>query len=156
MTQPRQGNFVIFLGVFLGYFQAPDKFELRKKNTDKHEGSFLDLNIKTDDGKFDFGLFVERDYLSLFSIARIPDKPSNVTFSIIYCVIGAESLRIARASSNPESFSTAPKGSRGYQRVSIGKISGSILNCFNVNIVSNFNNFNNISQSNQELRNLIS
>ena len=149
MTQPRQGNFVIFLGVFFGYFQAPDKFELRKKNTDKHEGSFLDLNIKTDNGKFDFGLFVD-------TIARMPDKPSNVTFSIIYCVIGAESLRIARASSNPESFSTAAKGSRGYQRVSIGKINGSILNCFNVNIVSNFNNFNNISQSNQELRNLIS
>ena len=35
------------------------------------------------------------------------DKSSNVPYSIVYSAIGAESLKIARASNNPESFSTA-------------------------------------------------
>ena len=39
----------------------------------------------------------------------MPDKSSNVPSSIVYSAIGAESLRIARASNNPESFSTAIK-----------------------------------------------
>ena len=39
----------------------------------------------------------------------MPDKSSNVPSSINYSAIGAESLRIARASNNPESFSTAVK-----------------------------------------------
>ena len=36
----------------------------------------------------------------------MPDKSSNVPSSIVCSAIGAESLRIARASNNPESFST--------------------------------------------------
>ena len=43
----------------------------------------------------------------LYSIVRVPDKSSNVPSSIVYSAIGAESLRIARVSNNPESFSTA-------------------------------------------------
>ena len=39
----------------------------------------------------------------------MPDKSSNVPPSIVYSVTGAESLRIARASNNPGSFSTAIK-----------------------------------------------
>ena len=39
----------------------------------------------------------------------MPDKSSNVPSSIVYSAIGAESLRIARVSNNPESFSTAIK-----------------------------------------------
>ena len=37
------------------------------------------------------------------------DKSSNVPSSTVYSAIGAESLRIARASNNPESFSTSIK-----------------------------------------------
>ena len=44
-----------------------------------------------------------------FSIIRMPDKLSNVPSSIVYSTIGAESLRVARESNNPESFSTAIK-----------------------------------------------
>ena len=36
----------------------------------------------------------------------MPGKSSNAPSSIVYSAIGAESLRIARASNNPESFST--------------------------------------------------
>ena len=73
----------------------------------------------------------------------MPDKSSNVPSSIVYSVIAAESLRIASAGNNPESFSTAlkPRIARmSRQEVSIGKIL----------------DFNNVCQSKQELLNLIS
>ena len=79
-----------------------------KGNADKHEASLLDSDIKIKDGKFHFDLFNKKDSFP-FSIARMPDKSSNVPSSIVYSAIGAESLRIARASNNPESFSTAIK-----------------------------------------------
>ena len=55
-----------------------------------------------------FGLFDQRDSFP-FSVVRMPDKPSNLPSSIVYSVIGAESLRTNRASNNPESFSTTIK-----------------------------------------------
>ena len=86
----------------------PEELQLGKENTDKHEASFLDLNIKIKDGKFHFGLFDKRESFP-FSIVRMSDKSSNVPSSTVYSAIGAESLRIARASNNPESFSTSIK-----------------------------------------------
>ena len=68
----------------------------------------MDLNIKIKDGNFHLGLFDKRDSFP-FSIFRMPDKSSNIPSSIVYSAIGAESLRIARATNNPESFSTAIK-----------------------------------------------
>ena len=50
----------------------PEELQLCKKNTDKHEASFLDLDIKIKDGKFHFG-----DSFP-FSVVRIPDKSSNI------------------------------------------------------------------------------
>ena len=69
---------------------------------------FFYFDIKIKDGKFHFDLFDKRDSFP-FSIAGMPDKPSNGPSSIVYSAIGAEALRIARASNNPESFSTAIK-----------------------------------------------
>ena len=60
------------------------------------------------DWKFYFGLFDKRDSFP-FSIVTMPDKSSNVPSGIVYSAIGAESLKISRASNNPESFSTAIK-----------------------------------------------
>ena len=85
----------------------------------------------------------------------MPGKSSNVPFSIVYSAIGAESLRIARASNNPESFSTAIKpliGCMCRQKVSIGKIKSSVLKSFN----KHHSDFNNVCESKQELLNLIS
>ena len=62
------------------------------------------------------------------------DKSSNVPSSTVYSAIGAESLRIARASNNPESFSTAIKpliDHMSRQGVSISKINSSILKFLN-------------------------
>ena len=84
----------------------PEELQLGKENTDKHQASFLDLNIKIKDGRFHFGLVNERDSFP-FSIVRILDKSSNIPSSKVYSAIGAKSLRTARASNNPESFSTA-------------------------------------------------
>ena len=85
----------------------------------------------------------------------MPDKSSNVPSSIVYSAIGAESLRTARASNNPESFYTAIKpliAHMSRQGVSIGKINSSILKFFN----KLHSDFNNVCQSKQELLNLIS
>ena len=68
----------------------------------------MDLNIKIKNRKFHFGLFDKRDSFP-FSIVRMPDKSSNVPSSIVFSAIGTESLRIARASNNPESFSKTIK-----------------------------------------------
>ena len=132
----------------------PKELQQGKENTDKHEASFLDLNIKIKDGKFRFGLFDKRDSFP-FSIVRMPDKSSNVPSSIVYSAIGHESLRIARASNSPKSFSTAIKpliARMNKQGVSIGKINSSILIFFN----KHHSDFNNVCQSKQELLNLIS
>ena len=113
----------------------------------------MDLDIKIKDGKFHFGLFDKRDSFP-FSIVKIPDKSSNIPSSIVYSAIGAELLRIARASNNPESFSTAIKpliAHMSKQVVSIGKIKSCILQFFDKHQVD----FN-VCQSKQELLNLVS
>ena len=83
------------------------------------------------------------------------DKSSNIPSSIVYPAIAAESLRIAGASNNLESFSTAIKpliACMSKQGVSIGKINSYILKFFNKHQVD----FNNVCQSQQELLNLVS
>ena len=132
----------------------PEELQIGKENTDKNEASSLHLNIKIVDGKFHFGLFDKRDSFP-FSIVRMLDKSSNVPPSIVYSAIGAESLRTARSSNNPESFSTAIKpliARMSRQGVSNEKINSSILKFFN----RHRSGLKNVCQSKQELLNLIS
>ena len=113
----------------------------------------MDLNIKIKDGKFHFGLFDKRDSFP-FPLSECQTS-QNVPSSIAYSASGAQSLRIARPSNNPESFSTAIKpliARMSRQGVSIGKINSSILKIFN----KHHSDFNNVCQSKQELLNLIS
>ena len=70
----------------------PEELQLDRRNTNNHEANFLDLNIKIKHEKFHFGLFDKINSFT-FSIVRTPDKSSNVTSSIVYSAIGAESLR---------------------------------------------------------------
>ena len=107
----------------------------------------MDFNIKIKDGKSHFGLFDKRDSFPL-TIVRMLDKSSNVPSSTVYSVIGAESMRIARASNNTESFSTAVKpliARMSMYEVSIGKINSSILKSFN----KHHSDFNNACQINK-------
>ena len=71
----------------------PKEWELGKENTDKHEGSLWDLDIKTKDGKFQVDIFNKRDSLPLTSV-KMPDMPSNIPSNIVYSAIGAESLNL--------------------------------------------------------------
>ena len=114
----------------------------------------MDLDIKIKDGKFHFGLLDKRDSFP-FSIVRMPDKSSNIPFSKVYSVTGAESLRIAKASNNPASFSAVIKpliARMSREGVSIGKINSCILKFFNKHQVD----FNNVCQSKQKMLNLVS
>ena len=60
-------NSIIDGGEFESHYSNiyPEELQLGKENTDKHETSFLDLNIKTKDGKFQFGLFDKRNSFPL-------------------------------------------------------------------------------------------
>ena len=63
----------------------------------------------------------------------MPGNSSSEPSNIVYSPIGTESLRIARASNNPESFPTAIKtliARMSRQEVSIGKTNSSILHFF--------------------------
>ena len=51
----------------------PEELQLGKESTDKHEASFLDLNIKIKDREFHFRLYDKRDSFP-FSIVKMPDK----------------------------------------------------------------------------------
>ena len=69
---------------------------------------------------------LDSDKINSFPLSFVimPDKSSNVPSSMVYSAIGAELLRIARASNNPESFSTAIKpliACMSRQGVSIGR-----------------------------------
>ena len=82
------------------------------------------------------------------------EKSSNIPSSIVYSATRAESLRIARASNNPESFSTAIKpliACMSRQGVSTERINSCILKSFNKHQID----FN-VCQSKQELLNLVS
>ena len=72
---------------------------------DSFNFSIVRMPDKSSNVPFHFGLFDKRDSFP-FSIVRMPDKSSNLPSSIVYSAICAESLRIARASNSPETFST--------------------------------------------------
>ena len=81
----------------------PRELELGKENLINDEASFLDLNIRIQNNKFRIGLYDKRDDFH-FNIVRMPYKSSNLPSNIFYSAIGAEALRIARASNNSDSF----------------------------------------------------
>ena len=88
-------------------------------------------------------------------MVRMPDKSSNVPFTIVYSSISVESLRTAGARNNPEYFSTATKqiiARMRWQGLSTGKLNSFILKYFNKHEV----NFDNVFQSKHKLLNLVS
>ena len=66
------------------------------------------MKIELKGRSFQTALFDKRDSFP-FSIVRMPYKSSNIPSKTFYATIGAEILRIGRASSTPESFSCAGK-----------------------------------------------
>ena len=108
----------------------------------------MNLDIKIKDGKFLFGLFDKRDSFPFF-IIRMPDKRN-----IVYSAVGAELLRIARASNNAKSFFMSIKSliaCMNRQGVSIETMNSVIFKFFS----KHQGDFNNVCQSKQELLNLV-
>ena len=86
----------------------PEEMQLGKENKDNKNASFLDLGISIENKKIDVGLFDKRDAFN-FTIVRMPYASSNMPSTIFYSSLGAEILRIARATSNVESFTESSK-----------------------------------------------
>ena len=64
-----------------------DELQQDQENTDEYEASFLDLDIKMKDEKFQVGLFDEKDSLP-FSVVRLPDTSRTypLTLFILHCL----------------------------------------------------------------------
>ena len=139
-------------GEFAKYFQDvyPEELELGKENSSNLEASFLDLDIKIKDGKFQVGLFDKRDGFP-FTIVRMPYRSSNIR---LHSSIGAEILRIARASNNPDCFSLSIKPlviRMLKQGACKEKLANILCKCFN----KHQNDFQYVSRTTQELLDLI-
>ena len=76
----------------------PTELELKKEN---NNNSFLDLYIYIENGEFHTRLFDKRDNFGI-DIVRMPFYCSNVPSKMFYGSIGAEFLRISRATSKIE------------------------------------------------------
>ena len=81
----------------------PPELTLKKENKIDTEGTFYDLDIAVREGKFDHKLYDKRNAFN-FSIVRFPYKDSNIPGKMFHSTIGAEVLRICRATSTYDSF----------------------------------------------------
>ena len=79
----------------------PTELELKKENNSNSCASFLDLYIYIENGEFHSRLFDKRDNFG-FDIVRMPFYCPNVPRKMFYGSIGAEFLRISRATSKIE------------------------------------------------------
>ena len=77
----------------------PPEMELKVENENYYSASFLDLAIELNGGIAETKLFDKRDTFK-FSVVRMPYKRSNIPQKMFYATIGAEVLRICRATSN--------------------------------------------------------
>ena len=73
----------------------PDELELKVEH-EGNSGSFLQLDIRIEDGLFVYKLYDKRDAFP-FSIVRMPYLCSNIPKKIFYSALMGEFLRIARA-----------------------------------------------------------
>ena len=82
----------------------PTELELKKENKSNSCTSFLDIYIYIENGEFHAKLFDKQDNFG-FDIVRMPFYCSNLPSKIFYGSIGAEFLRISRATSKIEDLS---------------------------------------------------
>ena len=92
-------NAINHAGIFESNLSDPEELESCRENGNNAEATFLDLDIKIKNHKFQIDLFDKRDSFP-FSIVRMPEKSRNIPSNIAYMSIGADCLRIARACNN--------------------------------------------------------
>ena len=81
----------------------PPEMELKVENENNYSASFLDLALAVNEGVIDTKLFDKRDAFN-FSVVRMPYRCSNIPKKMFYSTIGAEILRICRATSHYNFF----------------------------------------------------
>ena len=81
----------------------PKELTLKKENEGIFDATFLDLETHIKDDIFDYHLYDKRDGFNFF-IVRFPYACSNIPNKIFVSTIGAEILRISRASSSFQHF----------------------------------------------------
>ena len=81
----------------------PKDLLLKKENDGYEKGSYLCLFLSILNRKFEIKLFDKRDTFP-FSIFRMPFRQSNIPKQMFYATIGAEILRIARATIDKKHF----------------------------------------------------
>ena len=132
----------------------PPEMELGKENISANAASFLDLNISIIDSKFVVSLYDKRDYFP-FSIVRMPYKCSNMPSSIFYASLGAEILRIARATNTREHFIESSRQILCRMRKQ-GALELKVINTLNKTFGRHPHDFSYIARNAQELINLLS
>ena len=91
----------------------PKELELKIEHQGDH-ATFLDLDIKVEDGVFVYKLFDKRDTFPFF-IVRMPHFSSNIPSSIFYASAFSEFLRIARCTLRLNDF--IPRASELFSRM---------------------------------------
>jgi len=81
----------------------PPEMELKVENENIFSASFLDLALAVSEGVIDTKLFDKRDAFN-FSVVRMPYKCSNIPKKMFFSTIGAEILRVCRATSHYNFF----------------------------------------------------
>ena len=81
----------------------PEELQSAKENEGTMDATFLDLEVHVEDRKFDYHLYDKRDSFN-FYIVRFPYECSNIPSKIFLSTIGAETLRICKASSTFSHF----------------------------------------------------
>ena len=76
---------------------------MKMENIIDTEGTFYNLDIVVNEGKFDHKLYDKRNSFN-FSIVRFPYKDSNIPGKFFHSTIGAEVLRICRVTSKYNFF----------------------------------------------------
>ena len=81
----------------------PKELQSAKENEGTLDSTFLELEVHVKERKFDYHLYDKRDSFNFF-IVRFPYQCSNIPCKIFLSTIGAETLRICRASSTFSHF----------------------------------------------------
>ena len=91
----------------------PKELETKLEHSGTH-ATFLDLDIKIENGIFVYKLFDKRDKFPFF-IVRMPHLQSNIPATIFYGSVFSEFLRIARCTLKLEDF--LPRAVQLYSRM---------------------------------------
>ena len=90
-----------FMNTFLQIY--PQELKLNKENDSDQHATFLDMDITIEGRKLKTKLYDKRNSYN-FDIVRFPYKNSNLPSKMFYATIGAEVLRICRATSEYTDF----------------------------------------------------